>query len=80
MSMQSDIEMLSVQTMEAYASRNKLVTKEVNQIFHKHQVFEKIVLQHEYLHQVSFDEVMEFIDKVIAETTNEFILFHGTIY
>lgn len=80
MSRQSDIEMLSIQAMETYASRNKLTAKEVNHIFHKHQVFEKIILQHEYLHQVSFDEVMKFIDKTILEATNEMILFHGTVF
>lgn len=41
MSMQSDVEMLSVQAMETYAVRNSLTPKEVNSIFHKHQVFEK---------------------------------------
>lgn len=79
MSMQSDIEMLSIQAMETYAMRNHLTAKEVNEIFHKHQVFGKIILQHEYLHQISFDEVMEFIDKVITKTVNEMILFHGTV-
>ena len=78
MSIQSDIEMLSVQAMEAYAVRNNLASKEANDVFHKHQVFEKMILQHEYLHQVSFDEVMEFVNKTIKEEMNELILFHGT--
>lgn len=78
MSMQSDIELLSVNVVEAYAARNKLTTKEVNGIFHKHQIYEKIVLQHEYLHQISFEEVMEFVDKSLAEKNTEFMLFHGT--
>lgn len=77
--MQSDIEMLSVQAMEAYAARNNLLPKEVNDIFHKHQIFEKIILQYEYLHQISFDEVMEFVDKSIKEGSKELILFHGTV-
>lgn len=79
MSMQSDTEMLSIRAMETYASRNGLSPKEVNQVFHSHQVFEKIILQHEYLHQVSFEEVLEFVDKAIAETSSELILFHGTV-
>lgn len=61
MSIQSDIEMLSIQIMESYAARNNLLPREVNDKFHKHQIFEKIILQHEYLHQISFEEVMEFI-------------------
>lgn len=79
MSIQSDIEMLSIQAIETYASKNKLSSKEVNLMFQKHQVFEKIIIQHEYLHQVSFDEVMEFIEKEMMEATNEIVLFHGTV-
>lgn len=79
MSIQSDIEMLSVRTMEAYAAKNNLLPNEVNNVFHKHQIFEKIILQYEYLHQISFDEVMEFIDKSIKEDSKELMLFHGTV-
>lgn len=79
MSMQSDIEMLSIQAMENYATRNNLSPNEVNQLFHKHQVFEKIILQHEYLHQISFLEVMEYVERVIKEGSHELILFHGTV-
>lgn len=80
MSIQSDVEMISIQAMEKYASRNKITAKEVSRIFHEHQVFEKIILQHEYLHQISFEEIMEFVDKVIEESTSELILFHGTTH
>lgn len=79
MSIQSDIEMLSIQIMESYAARNNLSPREVNDKFHKHQIFEKIILQHEYLHQISFEEVMEFIDKELLDESKELILFHGTI-
>lgn len=79
MSMQSDVEMLSISALEVYAARNKLTPKEVSGIFHKHQIFEKMLLQHEYLHQVSFEEVMEFVEKSLAEESRELILFHGTI-
>lgn len=78
--MQSDIELLSIQAMEVYAARNKLMPSEVNKVFHEHQVFEKIILQHEYLHQISFEEVMEFVERMITETTDELILFHGTVF
>ena len=80
MSVQSDIQMLSIRSMEVYASRNNLTTNEVNDIFHKHQIFEKIVLQHEYLHQVDFEEVMEFINKAITKESREMILFHGSVH
>ena len=52
---------------------------EVNKVFHEHQVFEKIILQHEYLHQISFEEVKEFVERITTETTDELILFHGTV-
>ncbi len=79
MSMQSDTELLFIQVMETYEAKNHLLPSEVTQLFHKHQVFEKMILQHEYLHQISFDEVMEFVNKSIEETTSELILFHGTV-
>lgn len=78
MSMQSDIEMLSVNAMESYAAKNRLTPKEVSEIFHKHQIFEKMILQHEYLHQVSFEEVMEFVEKALEEDGRDLILYHGT--
>lgn len=79
MSMQTDVEILAVQAMETYAIRKKMASKEVNDLFHKHQVFEKIILQYEYLHQISFEEVMEFIEKSIEEESKELVLFHGMI-
>ncbi len=76
--MQSDIEIIAIQAMETYANRNDLSTVEVNALFHSHQIFEKILLQHEYLHQVSFDEVMEFVENAVKEESKQLILFHGT--
>ena len=78
MSIQSDVEMLSLQAVENYARRNNISTKDTYELFHKHQVFEKIMLQHEYLHQVSDDEIMEYIDKVVEEDAHQLIVFHGT--
>lgn len=71
--------MLSIQVMEAYAKRNQLTGHEVKELFHKHQVFEKILLQHEYLHQVDFEEAMEYVNKVLRENPQELILFHGSV-
>lgn len=79
MSLQSDVEMLSVRAMEEYANRKHMTGTDVMDLFHRHQVIEKIMIQHEYLHQISFEEVMEFIEKTVEEATNKLILFHGTI-
>lgn len=78
MSIQSDTEMLFIQAMELYSKKNLLSSGEVIDLFHKHQVYEKIILQHEYLHQVSFEEVMEFVDEALLEDSKELLLFHGT--
>lgn len=78
MSIQSDVEMLSIQAMEAYAIKNHISGEEAMDIFHKYQVFEKILLQHEFLHQVSFEEVMEYINQVIEEDSHRLMLYHGT--
>ncbi len=78
MSKQSDIEMLAIQAMEVYAKRNGLASNTVNILFHKHQIYEKIVLQHEYLHQIAFDEVMEFVENALKDESMELVLFHGT--
>ena len=50
------------------------------ELFHKNQVFEKMMIQHEYLHQISFEEVMEFVEKVIAEDSRELIVYHGSCF
>ncbi|MFR6562203.1 MAG: DUF3791 domain-containing protein [Eubacterium ventriosum] len=78
MSIQSDVEMLSIQAVEIYAKKNNISTSETYALFHNHQVFEKIMLQHEYLHQVGIDEVMEYVSKVIEEDSHQLIVFHGT--
>lgn len=57
MSVQTDCEMLSVQAMEAYARKYHASGNDVVELFHRNQVFEKMMIQHEYLHQISFEEV-----------------------
>lgn len=78
MSVQTDCEMLSVEVMEAYAEKYNLSGNNVAKLFHKNQVLEKMLIQHEYLHQVSFEEVMEFVEKVIADDSRELVVYHGT--
>ena len=78
MSIRSDIEILSIQTMEQYAENNNMDIEDVMQLFYKHQIFEKIILQHEYLHQISFEEVMEFVEKALLDESKELLLYHGT--
>lgn len=78
MSVQSDIEMLSIQAMETYAKRNCISGEKAIDIFHQYHIFEKMMIQHEYLHQVSFEEVMEYVESVMEEKVHELTVFHGT--
>ena len=80
MSALSDIEMLSVQGMEVYAKRHGLTGSEVIELFHKYQVFEKMLIQHEYLHQVDFEEVMEYIGKLVETGSSELVVYHGSCF
>lgn len=67
MSVQTDCEMLSIQAMEAYARKYHVSGNDVVELFHENQVFEKMMIQHEYLHQISFEEVLEYVEKIIME-------------
>lgn len=78
MSVQTDCEMLSIEMMETYAKKYDLSGNEVVKLFHEHQVFEKMLIQHEYLHQISLEEVFEFVEKVLTDTSRELIVYHGT--
>ena len=77
MSVQTDCEMLSVQAMEAYARKYHVAGNDVVELFHENQVFEKMMIQHEYLHQVSFEEVLEYVEKIIMEGSKELVVYHG---
>ena len=79
MSKQSDIEMLSIRAMETYSKRNHISGSEAVEIFHEYKVFENIMIQHEFLHQVDFEEVMGFVNQLIEEEKKEIYVFHGTV-
>jgi len=66
--------------MEAYARKYNLSGNEVAKLFHKNQVFENMLIQHEYLHQVSFEEIMEFVENVIADDSRELVVYHGSCF
>ena len=70
--------MLSVQAMEAYARKYHVAGNDVVELFHENQVFEKMMIQHEYLHQVSFEEVLEYVEKIIMEGSRELVVYHGS--
>ena len=66
MSIQSDVEILSVQAVEYYAQKHHLSEGDVFDLFCKHQVFEKILIQHEMLHQLDMEETFQYVDRLDA--------------
>lgn len=80
MSKNSDIELLSVEALETYARFNHLSGADVQKLFDKHQTLEKIELQHEYLHQVDSDDLMDYVNEVIRSNITDIILFHGSTF
>lgn len=78
--MQTDCEMLAVQAMEEYAKKYQILGDDVVAIFHNNQVFEKMLLQHEYLHQVSLEEVFEYVEKIIADKSTDLTVYHGSCF
>ena len=67
MSIQSDVEILSVQAVEYYAQKHHLSEAEVFDLFCKHQVFEKILIQHETLHQLDTAETFQYVEEIIKK-------------
>ena len=77
MSKQADIEFLFILALENYAKTSNLTYEESAGIFHKNNIMEKMLVQHEYLHQVALEEVFDFISKNISEKKG-LILYHGS--
>ena len=78
MSIQSDVEILSVQAVEYYAQKHHLSEGDVFDLFCKHQVFEKILIQHEMLHQLDMEETFQYVEEIIKENAPELVLYHGS--
>ena len=80
MSIQTDCEMLSLSALESYALRHDITSEAATEIFHTNQVFENILLQHEYLHQVSTREVDEYVERLITDGAKELVVYHGSCF
>ena len=57
---------------------NHLSEAEVFDLFCKHQVFEKILIQHETLHQLDTTETFQYVEEIIKEDAPELVLYHGS--
>ena len=62
-----NIEILSIQAVEYYAQKHHLSEAEAFDLFCKHQVFEKILIQHETLHQLDTTETFQYVEEIIKE-------------
>lgn len=78
MSVQSDVEMLSVQAVESYAKKHQISEEKTMNLFYRHHIFEKILLQHEYLHQLDLSETLDYVEEVIESAAPELLIFHGS--
>lgn len=79
-SVQSDVELLYILAREKYAKEHKITPAEVRATFHKNHIWENMILQHEYLHQVSLQEVFEFVDNIVADKDKQLFIYHGSTY
>lgn len=70
MSVQSDCELLMLEAMEVYRKKYGISRKEVTDLFVSKDIFNKLIEQHEYLHQVSFEEALEYVENEIQEATD----------
>lgn len=77
MSKQSDIEFLFILAAENYSQHYKISYQETVELFHNNHILEKMLVQHEYLHQVALESVFEFVEKIISENKN-LVLYHGS--
>lgn len=80
MSVQTDIEMLYIEVAEEYSIRYGVSNEELSPLFSQHHVFEKMMQQHEYLHQVPFAEVFEYVESLISANENDIVVYHGSPY
>lgn len=78
MSVQSDVEMLSIRVLEEYAKTHQLSEEDAVNLFYKYQVFEKLILQHEYLHQLDFSETVRYVEEIMDQKSTVLVLYHGT--
>lgn len=78
MSVQSDVELMSIQALENYARHHHMSAKKTVDLFNKYQVFEKLLLQHEILHQLDFSDTDNYVEEIIEKKSDELIVYHGS--
>lgn len=79
MSLKNDIETLYISTLERYAALHQIDVSQAHTEFVKHFVHENMLSQHEYLHQIPFEEVMAYVGSLLENKRIDFPLYHGSI-
>lgn len=76
---QADIELLYYYAYSYYEQRHSLSNQTVLDLFDKYHVFEKMLSQYEYLHQIPIEEVMDYVESLIIQEKKSLCLYHGTV-
>ena len=79
MSLKNDIETLYISTLERYAAQHQIDVSQAHTVFVEHFVHENMLSQHEYLHQIPFEEVMAYVTSLIENSLIDFPLYHGSV-
>lgn len=80
MNVQSDCESLYINCIEEYKKKYSIDDEKVYELFHEYHIFENVLLQHEYLHQVRFEEVFQYIEKLIKQDSKKITVYHGSCF
>ncbi len=78
MTQQSDIEFLFTLAIEHYSKEHNCAYSDATELFHNNHVMEKMLVQHEYLHQIALQEVFSYVETLISAPPVQLYLL-GTI-
>ena len=78
MSVISDCGLMYLSSITWYAKKYNISIDEVRKIFEDHQVMEKIIVNHGYLHQSAECYIQEYVEEVLTEDKNQIVVYHGT--
>jgi len=78
MSQQSDTELLISLALAGISSKYSLPLSKVTKIFDEHHVWEQLLSQHEYLHQLPVEDTISFVEELIANLDIFYDVYHGT--
>ncbi len=78
MSQQSDTKLLISMTLTEISRKYNMPLREVSRMFDEHHIWEQLLSQHEYLHQLPIEETIRFVEELIENSETFYIVYHGT--